>query len=158
MKKYIYMITLLILVLDQGIKTLVTNQLELYVPKVMIPDFFQLQYVQNTGGAWGILGDNTGLLIVIGVFAVIILNRYLLQEKQFQWNLVLASGLFMGGLLGNLIDRIVYGFVIDYLDFYLFGYDFPVFNLADIAIVIGIGILMIEVIRGEINEYSSRKG
>lgn len=158
MKKYIYMITLLILVLDQGIKTLVTNQLELYVPKVMIPDFFQLQYVQNTGGAWGILGDNTGLLIVIGVFAVIILNRYLLQEKQFQWNLVLAYGLFMGGLLGNLIDRLVYGFVIDYLDFYLFGYDFPVFNLADIAIVIGIGILMIEVIRGEINEYRSRKG
>lgn len=158
MKKYIYMITLLILVLDQGIKTLVTNQLELYVPKVMIPDFFQLQYVQNTGGAWGILGDNTGLLIVIGVFAVIILNRYLLQEKQFQWNLVVAYGLFMGGLLGNLIDRLAYGYVIDYLDFYLFGYDFPVFNLADIAIVIGIGILMIEVIRGEINEYRSRKG
>lgn len=158
MKKYIYMITLLILVLDQGIKTLVTNQLELYVPKVMIPDFFQLQYVQNTGGAWGILGDNTGLLIVIGVFAVIILNRYLLQEKQFLWNLVLAYGLFMGGLLGNLIDRLVYGFVIDYLDFYLFGYNFPVFNLADISIVIGIGILMIEVIRGEINEYRSRKG
>lgn len=158
MKKYIYIITLLILVLDQGIKILVTNQLELYVPKVMIPDFFQLQYVQNTGGAWGILGDNTGLLIVIGVFAVIILNRYLLQEKQFQWNLVVAYGLFMGGLLGNLIDRLAYGYVIDYLDFYLFGYDFPVFNLADIAIVIGIGILMIEVIRGEINEYRSRKG
>lgn len=158
MKKYIYMITLLILVLDQGIKILVTNQLELYVPKVMISDFFQLQYVQNTGGAWGILGDNTGLLIVIGVFAVIILNRYLLQEKQFQWNLVVAYGLFMGGLLGNLIDRLAYGYVIDYLDFYLFGYDFPVFNLADIAIVIGIGILMIEVIRGEINEYRSRKG
>ena len=158
MKKYIYIINLLIIVLDQGIKILVTNQLELYVPKVMIPDFFQLQYVQNTGGAWGILGDNTGLLIVIGVFAVIILNRYLLQEKQFQWNLVVAYGLFMGGLLGNLIDRLAYGYVIDYLDFYLFGYDFPVFNLADIAIVIGIGILMIEVIRGEINEYRSRKG
>lgn len=140
---------------DQVLKNLVLQNSSVF-PLEIIPSFFKLSYVRNTGGAWGIFGNSTWLLIIISAIVVIILNQYLLKETHFSKSSIWAYGLFMGGLLGNLIDRMMHNFVIDYLDFTISTYDFPVFNLADIAIVVGIGILLIDVLRGEINEYSNR--
>ena len=156
MKKYIYYLTLGIFLIDQCLKQIILNQLKA-LPLTVIPSFFTIRYVENTGGAWGILNQNTYLLTVLSALVMILLNRYLLKEKEVTRLEVGAYGLFMGGLLGNFVDRIIYGHVIDYLDFKLFSYDYPVFNFADIALVIGVLLLIIDMVRRDKNENRRRK-
>ena len=149
MKKHIYGITLGVLLLDQLIKQLIINNQGI-LPITVIPSFFKISYVENTGGAWGILGNSTWILTIISVIVIILLNQYLAKEKKFSHLSTISYGLFMGGLLGNLVDRIAYQYVIDYLDFKIFSYDFPVFNLADICLVVSVFLLIIEMIGREI--------
>ncbi|MEG1495410.1 MAG: signal peptidase II [Bacilli bacterium] len=160
MKKHIYILTFITLIIDQFIKMIVVKNLSLGASISLIPGFFKIQYVENTGGAWGILGDSTWILILVSAGAIILLNKYLAKEtdKGFSKFSILAYGLLMGGILGNLIDRLLHGAVIDYLSFMIFSYDFPVFNLADMAIIVGMVLLIIDLMRGEINERYNRKG
>ena len=139
--------------IDQLIKILIDNLLSTSI--VIIPNFFSLQKVYNTGAAWSILSNGTSILIIIAIIAFLLLLKY---QNKFKINFrnTLAFGLIYGGLIGNLIDRIVYGHVIDYLRFVLFNYDFPIFNLADSAIVIGFILLILAIIKGEENENSSK--
>ena len=157
MKKNIYIITLILLILDQLIKYAVTSGLTLHQEVVLIPGFFSLQYAQNTGAAWSLLEGNVFLLIVISVVAVIALNQYLLHETKFSKCSIWAYGLIMGGILGNLVDRLIHEYVIDYLSFQIFEYHFPIFNLADTAIVIGIVLLIIDIVRSEIYDRRKRR-
>ena len=69
---------------------------------------------------------------------------FLLKNKKFDWFNIIFYSLLIGGILGNLFDRIIYGYVIDYLDFYIFGYNFPIFNVADICIVISVIMIIID--------------
>ena len=98
------------------------------------------------------------ILILVGVslIAMLFLINY---QKSFQNNYrnTMAFGLIYGGLLGNLIDRIIYGHVIDYLKMLIFGYNFPIFNLADVAIVVGFILLIYAVIKGEDKVDSKNK-
>ena len=155
MKKNIYIFTLILLIFDQITKILVESYLTFPVP--IIHSFFSLEKVHNTGAAWGILSDNSIFLVLISGAALILLNRFLYFETKITKTSILGYGLLMGGILGNLIDRLVYGYVIDFLSFTFGTYQFPVFNLADVGIVIGIGILFVEICRGEFYEYRNRR-
>ena len=80
-----------------------------------------------------------------------------IKDKELRKQDTIVYGLLIGGIMGNLIDRIVYGSVIDYLDFNIFGYDFPIFNLADTLICISVFFLIIDIIKGEIYERNRSK-
>ena len=147
MKKKSFIIAIFIVVMDQLIKLLV-NKYELLFVKFIIPNFFYLTKVYNTGAAWSVLSGSKYLLIAFSIIAFILLFKY---QKSIKNNIrnVLAFGLIYGGLIGNLIDRVRLGYVIDYIGIYIFKYQFPIFNLADIAIVIGFGLLIYAIFKGE---------
>lgn len=152
MKKQKWLIlsgSLLFFSLDLIIKLIVKSQLVTEV--IVIPHFFSLQYVKNTGGAFSLFSDYTILLVVLAVF----LFFYLYQEiSKPLSSKVQKMGylLIIGGLFGNLWDRIFYGYVVDYLSFTIASYAFPIFNLADIGIVIGCFLVLIMMLRGEKDE------
>lgn len=145
------------LLIDQIIKITVLNFMDPFTTKVIVKDFFELTFVKNTGGAWGILSNNLIFLIGVSTIALLILNSYIKKDRNINNLMNISYGFLMGGILGNLIDRIFRGYVIDFFHFYIFGYDYPVFNIADILIIVGLFLMLIEVIRGEINECKSRR-
>ena len=102
----------------------------------------------NNGAAWSTFGGARFLLIGVAVVSFIFLIIY---QKNFVDNRrnIIAFSLVYGGLLGNLFDRIVNGYVIDYLKFYIGGYEYPVFNLADVALVIGFILIIYAIFKGE---------
>lgn len=156
MKKKIYFIALIGILLDQITKIFISNWMSPFTSKIIIKDFFSITYVKNTGGAWGILNNNLSFLIIVSIIALLVLNRYIKKESSINKIMLLSYGFLIGGIFGNLIDRIVRGYVVDFFHFYIFNYSYPVFNIADILIVVGIILMLIEVIRGEINEFKSR--
>lgn len=151
-REKIFKITAIILMLDQFIKILVNRYMDLGSQIKIIPNFFSLFYLKNTGAAFSILEDNTVILVIISVIIIVILDRYIKTEKNFTRLSEISLGLIMGGIFGNLIDRIIHHGVIDYLSFKIFSYSFPVFNLADMAITIGVGLLLISMISDKKNE------
>ena len=113
----------------------------------IIPNFFSIYYVRNTGAAFSILKDHRYLFIGIAFITFFLLQRYISKTKITKKLEIVSLGLLMGGLVGNLIDRLLYGYVIDYLSFNFFGYSFPIFNIADIGIVIGIILFSIYIMK-----------
>lgn len=107
-------------------------------PIVLIENFFQLNYVENYGAAWGILKDQRHFLVILTILIVIALATYIKTNKNLSKLSSISISLIIGGAIGNLIDRIKMGYVVDFLDVN-FGsfYDFPVFNFADSFIVVG---------------------
>lgn len=141
--KKIVAITSFLLLIDQGIKMLIDHIFALNEPLVLIPHFFSLTKVQNTGAAWSIFEGNQLFLILISIFAIFFLYFFFIYKKKLTTFEIFSFGLLFGGTLGNLVDRIFRGHVIDYLDFTIFGYSFPIFNFADICIVVSIIFLCI---------------
>ena len=138
-KEDIYKITIVVLLLDQFIKYMINKFMEINTSIKVISNFFSIFYVRNKGAAFSILEDSTILIIIISVIFIVILDSYIKKEKNFTPLSVLSLGMIMGGIFGNLMDRVIYHSVIDYLSF---G-NFPVFNLADIGITVGVGLLII---------------
>ena len=138
-KEDIYKITIVVLLLDQFIKYMINKFMEINTSIKVIPNFFSIFYVRNKGAAFSILEDSTILIIIISVIFIVILDSYIKKEKNFTPLSVLSLGMIMGGIFGNLMDRVIYHSVIDYLSFE----NFPVFNLADIGITVGVGLLII---------------
>lgn len=137
----VYLIGLLVLFFDQLTKYWVQNSMLPRDSIPLIPGVFHLTYVQNTGAAFGFLRGKTLFFIVVAVLVlgfIIFLAPRLSREKPL---LGLVFGLLLGGALGNLIDRIRFGYVIDFLDFRVW----PVFNIADMAIVVGVCFLIWEI-------------
>ena len=153
--KKIIIISSIILIVDQLIKLLISN-FTLYHGITVIKDFFTIIYVRNTGAAFSILEGNRLLLIAISLFALFMFYFILRKQKLSKFDII-SYGFLIGGILGNLFDRIVRGYVVDYLDFKIFNHYFPVFNLADSFIVIGIILIMIKIIRGDKNANDSEK-
>ena len=145
-KQDIYKIASIILIIDQIIKFLLSHFMNLYDSTKVIPNFFQIVFVKNTGAAFSILKDNTILIIIITFCFLLFLHQHIQKEKYFTKMSILSLGLILGGVFGNLLDRIFYQSVIDYLSFTFFGWDFPVFNFADISIVIGVLLILLELI------------
>ena len=148
MKKKSLIIALFIIILDQIIKILLDNLLNINESIKIINNFFYVTKVYNTGAAWSIFSNGTIFLIIIAILSFFFLLYY---QKNFKDNLrnTIAFGLIYGGLLGNLIDRIIYGYVIDYLRFIIINYNFPIFNLADSVLVNGFVLLGYAIIKGE---------
>ena len=151
----IILLSIILLVLDQVSKLLVMNLLS--EPITIIKNFFYLTYVQNKGAAFSILTGERLFLIVISIIIIILLLNYAKKNKPETKLEYLSMSLIIGGSLGNLIDRIIRGSVIDFLDFNIFGYDFPVFNLADTFITIGVILLLIVINRKEKQNANNRK-
>ena len=154
MKKFILILSTLLMFIDQLIKYFVIHNLELYKSIKLIPNFFYITFVKNDGAAFSILRGNRWLLIAIGIIALMFMIKLIIMDKKITKLHVVSYSLVIGGILGNLVDRVLYGSVIDYLDFYLFGYNAPVFNFADSCIVIG-AIIIICVLIKEGNNYES---
>ena len=148
MKKKIIIISAFIFFLDQLIKLLISSFLHLNESLTIITNIFNITYLENSGAAWSILNGHLSLLIVFSVIALFIIIYYM---KKFVLNKrnIIAFGLIYGGLLGNLFDRLFHGYVIDYFDFKIFNYKYPVFNIADTALVIGIFLIIIAIFKGE---------
>lgn len=156
MKKKIVIIAFVCLFIDQITKIFITNNWRLYEKKEIIENFFNITYVQNKGGAWGILNGNVFFLIVVTLVALALICRFIFKEENISKIDCVVYGMLLGGIMGNLIDRTFHKYVIDFLDFKIFNYDFPVFNIADIFIVISIFIMIITCFRGDKNENGSR--
>ena len=122
----------------------------------VINGFFNVTLIGNTGAAFSILSSNTLLLIIVSLIVLNVLYFGFIKGKNLSNFEQVSFGLLIGGILGNLIDRVLHMQVIDYLDFTFFGFNFPVFNLADIAIVISMILIAIQVIKGDKNGVSSR--
>ncbi len=148
MNKKILTIATIFLALDQISKIVVTSILKLNESIKVIPNFFYITLCHNEGAAWGILNKYKFIIILATLIALVVIYHFIYCFKQNKRN-TLAFGLLLGGLGGNLIDRIMLGYVRDFLDFYIFKYDYPVFNVADIAIVIGTFLLVIAIFKGE---------
>ena len=155
--KKILPISLLLVVIDQIVKILVINKMTLQQSIIVINNFFNITYVRNTGAAWSILSGNVLLLIMISIIALGVIYYYLIKDKELKKIHIVSYSMLIGGIIGNLIDRVVHGYVIDYLDFKIFNYNFPIFNIADILIVISIIIIGISLIVGEYHEQNRNK-
>ena len=113
----------------------------------IIKGFFHIAHIENTGAAWGGLSNLTILLIIlsIGILGFFI---YMFRNINFKEKMVFSISLVMviSGTIGNLIDRLIFQSVTDFLDFYIFGYDYPVFNIADILLVVGFFLFLIDLV------------
>ena len=145
-----------ILVIDQIVKVSIDSFWRINEIITVIPNFFYFTKVYNDGAAWSMLDGSIKILIIVAVLALIFLINY---QKHFQnkYRNIIAFGLIYGGLLGNLVDRIIYGYVIDYIKILIGSYNFPVFNIADVAIVSGFILLIYAVIKGEDKNENSSK-
>ena len=163
-KKSIYITGIILLLLDQIVKILVRTKMALYQEIKIIPKLFSLYYVENDGAAFSILGSKTLLLITVSIICLVFLNKFIIEEKLPKISYI-PLVLLLGGIMGNLIDRIIYHSVTDYLSIFIFKYSFPVFNIADIAICLSTIFLIIifiiddkkEVNRSENNDSSNRR-
>ncbi len=154
--KKLYGFSLMIILFDQLIKNGLLFFMSFGQSITIIPNFFSITLVGNTGGAFSILSSSTILLIVISIVFLNLIYFLFIRGKKLSDFDQVTYGILIGGITGNLIDRVVHMQVIDYLDFNIFGYAFPIFNLADIAIVISMFLIIIQVIKGDKNEVSSR--
>lgn len=117
----------------------------------VIPGFFHITYAENTGMAWSLMSGQTAFLALISAAAVGGMLWYL-HTKHPDKLTSAALALMIGGAAGNLFDRLLLGYVRDFLDFYIFGYDFPIFNIADSALCIGVFLLLISALLEEKDE------
>ena len=140
-RKYAFLI-LIVLGLDLASKYLAQIHLANTPALTIIPNFFELTYVVNTGAAWSILEGQRVFFIVLSSVVAVGLIYYLIKEQGKV--MLIALSLMISGTLGNLYDRIAFGFVRDMLSFNLFGYQYPVFNIADSALVIGVFLIILD--------------
>ncbi len=143
-------ISLVCMIFDQIIKMLIMGNMSLNYSEVVIEKFFSLTYVENDGAAWSILSGNRFFLIFISIVSIILIYGYLIKNSEIKKRDFVFYSILIGGILGNLMDRIKFGFVVDYLDFTIFGYNFPIFNFADICIVVSVILLLIFSIKEDI--------
>ena len=142
-REQVYKITAILLMIDQFIKLLINSKMHLYQEIVIIKNFFSLFYVKNTGAAFSIFEDGVVYLSILSVIFILVLDRYIKKEIEgFNKYDIVSFGMILGGIFGNLIDRIIHHGVIDYLSFSFYEYQFPVFNFADMCIVLGVMILI----------------
>lgn len=146
-----FLLALFVVILDRWTKRLVAARVAMYRHIQIIPGFFRITHTENTGAAFSLFADSsshwrTGLLIGFSMIAMVVVT-VLLWKQSRPLNLTgVALSLILGGAVGNLWDRIASGRVVDFLLFYYKQYQWPVFNLADSAIVVGACLLVIEIL------------
>ena len=137
--------------LDQWTKHAIHQKLPLHQVIEVIPGFFNLTHVRNTGGAFGILGGSRGgvgslFFLTVSLIAIGTILFLFVKVKENEKALALSFSFVLSGAIGNLIDRLRYGEVIDFLEFYISSFHWPSFNIADSAICVGIGLMIFELL------------
>lgn len=139
----ITILSIIFLVIDQISKILIIKLLEPNEVITIIKNLFYIIYTNNTGAAFSILLGKRIFLIVVAILIIGILLYYIKKNKVDGKLNIIAFSLIIGGSLGNLIDRIVRGYVVDFISIKLGSYNFPIFNIADTLIVVGVFLLLI---------------
>lgn len=157
--KKIFLYSLIWLCFDQIVKMLVNTSLGLGESMTIIPSFLNFTYVRNTGAAWSILEGNRIFLIIVSIIAIALVYFFMIKDKKIEKIEEIGYGILLGGIVGNLIDRTIFGYVIDFLHFTFGNYQFPVFNIADIGIVIGTFIIVFIMVKEDFygNNSNTRK-
>jgi signal peptidase II len=151
MRKYHFLIALLVIALDRATKWTIAHKLSLHDSLTVIPGFFRIIRTENRGAAFGLFADSpsewkVGLLILFSLIALLIVSALLWKNSHSLSTTGIGLALILGGAVGNLWDRVVSGHVVDFLLFYVGQYQWPAFNLADSAIVVGAGLLVFEIL------------
>lgn len=146
-----YIVAVTVVVLDQASKLLVQRMLQPGEIIAVIPSFFNLTYVMNPGAAFGFLAGapaalRAPFLTGISILAVLFIAYFRYRHPELGWLPSLGLCLILGGAVGNLVDRLRLGMVVDFLDFYYGGYHWPAFNVADAAITVGVVLMVIEIL------------
>ena len=141
--KKMTIISIFVFLIDRIIKVIVSSNFKLNVRNKVIDGFFYITNCHNEGAAFSIFDGNRIFLILVTLIVLFSFYRYLIKNKNMSKLQTISYGILLGGIFGNLFDRIVYGYVIDYLDFIIFNFDFAIFNLADVAIVISAFIIIL---------------
>ena len=146
-----FLLALLVFLLDRWTKHLAAARIPIYTHIQVIPGFFRLTHTENTGAAFSLFADSTShwrttLLIAFSVVAMIVVLVLLWKQNHAFTMTGVALSLILGGAVGNLWDRVARGRVVDFLLFYIRHYEWPVFNLADSAIVVGASLLVLEIL------------
>ncbi|MBK5245900.1 MAG: signal peptidase II [Peptostreptococcaceae bacterium] len=137
-----YILILAVIVFDQLSKYYIQTNMDLNNSIPVIEGFFSITYIQNTGAAFSLLQGKTVVLILIQFFVILAIVVYVfLKKNPLHWTLLVSLAFIIGGGAGNLIDRISHGYVVDFLHFHFW----PIFNIADISVCIGCGLLIIYV-------------
>ena len=144
-------ISVLVFASDQATKAMVEHSIPLYSVIPVIPHFFNLTHTKNPGAAFGLFAESpapwkTALLALISAALIATVVGVVAKTQRLQWEAGVGLALVLGGAVSNLLDRIRYGRVVDFLDFYHGAYHWFTFNLADSAIVVGAGFLILQVI------------
>lgn len=147
MKKREMFIVILLLLIDQGSKAWMESLLA-HGSITIVPNFFELDFVTNTGAAWSMFHGNVIFLIIVSLLVLFFLVMMYPTIPKSRLKSI-SYILLYAGIIGNLLDRMVFHYVKDFLKFTIFGYHFPVFNFADMFIVIGAILLMIAIWKGE---------
>lgn len=156
MKLKITIYAIILLLIDIISKLIINNVMAFNETINIINNFFSLTKVYNEGASFSIMPGFSWIFIIVGIVVVIYIYQNLDKVSTKKINIISAS-LLLGGVVGNLIDRIIYGYVIDFLDFKFWGYDFPVFNMADIFIVSGALLIIFELIKNEVKNEDNSK-
>jgi len=156
MKKIKYVVGIIIIfILDQVSKLIIMNTINLNHSVKVIGNFFKLTYTHNDGAAFGMFGGKTLFILLVSILILGYLLYELFRNKKNLLIMDISLVMIIGGLLGNLLDRLYFGYVRDFFDFNIFGYDAAIFNVGDIAIVIGAFIFFISVFLEGKNENSN---
>lgn len=156
-----YLVALAIVILDQISKGLVIIYMEVGQSIALIDDLFYLTSHRNAGAAFGILQDQRWFFIIVTLFVISAVSWYIWKIKDGKGLMNWSMALILGGAIGNFIDRLLFGEVVDFLNVYIplfwTTYNFPIFNVADSALVIGAALLFIDVIREGLQENRTKK-
>jgi signal peptidase II len=144
-------VVFLVVLMDQITKAMVLKMMPLFKSIVVIPGIFSLTHIHNPGGAFGFLSQNGGpwrhwMFLAAAVVALSMILYFHHQTPKTHPYLGLGLSLIFGGAIGNLIDRLRFGEVVDFLDFYIAHLHWPTFNVADSAVTIGVGIFIIHIL------------
>lgn len=139
-----YLLAALLIIIDQITKWNIVQNFELYQEKVIVPGFFSLFYIQNEGAAWGIFQGKMGFFYLVTLIVVGYLVYMFQQEKNKTKLVGISFALILSGAIGNFIDRLLNGYVVDMfrLDFI----NFPIFNVADVCLTVGVVLMLIHVL------------
>src|SRR5262245_38476449 len=147
-------VSLAVLFLDQWTKGIVTRTMEVHQSRTIVPNLFDLTYVRNSGAAFGLFASVDSslkaiLLNSVAVIVFLVVSAYALRSSHKSVRLQVGLALILGAAVGNLLDRVRFGYVVDFLDFSLSGHHWPAFNVADSAICIGVGLRFLDMLRDE---------
>jgi signal peptidase II len=151
MRKYHFLIAFAVLALDRLSKWAISHRLSLHDSIPVIPGFFRIVHAENPGAAFGLFADSPAewkvtLLILFSLIALLIVSALLWKSSHRLTSTGIGLALILGGAVGNLWDRLVSKHVVDFLLFYIGRYQWPAFNVADSAIVVGAGLLVFEIL------------